>query len=41
LLVVSAIAMIHPGAMTDIVGIGVLAAIMILQFVQNKKIENN
>jgi len=37
LLVVSAIAMIHPGAMTDIVGIAVLAAIMILQFVQNKK----
>jgi len=41
LLVVSAIAMIHPGAMTDVVGIAVLAAIMVLQFVQNKKIENN
>ena len=38
LLVVSAIAMIHPGAMTDVVGIAVLAAIMILQFVQNKKV---
>ena len=37
LLVVSAIAMIHPGAMTDIIGVAVLAAIMILQFVQNKK----
>ncbi len=37
LLVVSAIAMIHPGAMTDIIGVAVLAAIMLLQFVQNKK----
>ena len=40
LLVVSAIAMIHPGAMTDIIGVAVLAAIMILQFVQNKKTAN-
>ena len=37
LLVVSAITMIHPGAMTDIIGVAVLAAILLLQFVQNKK----
>jgi len=40
LLVVSAIAMIHPGAMTDIIGVAVLAAILLLQFVQNKKTAN-
>ena len=36
LLVVSAIAMIHPGAMTDIIGVAVLAAILALQLMKHK-----
>ena len=36
LLVVSAIAMIHPGTMTDIIGIAVLAAILALQLMKHK-----
>ena len=36
LLVVSAIAMIHPGAMTDIIGVAVLAVILALQLMKHK-----
>lgn len=37
LLVIASIGMIHPGTLTDIIGIAILAVIFVLQFMQKKK----
>ena len=40
MLIVSAIAMIHPGAQTDIIGIAIFSVIFVLQMMKKRKIIN-